>query len=583
MAPKRINVMRHIRLQLKTGFMKKEPIEYQLMKRYPPLYRDTQQRYHKVQEKDIPYYSLYEAAIEKNPLYQDEKVYPAYWKQEPQALTLAKKQYSYMQKEKLSEEEAYKKAVEYIDQVENEAYVSLKAIKDTLQNEGNRSFASDAAVTEKILYWREVLKETIYEELTLEDQGEIDYLLQTQILGWNEVDRERRMKDPVFVLQFEKLRETMFPVVGHIKVSTEAKRRRSIKQNFLANHKVNPDNIRADKPFYVEDYLHFFEKCRQQPDLMKWDLEEKDTFSAWIISTLGLKEVLDKQPNYVVKRYLDDMRAQFFPMVRYPSKTEEYETYTLADIKALLYHNDIGYKRQGEKQQLYVQRYYKIPALLFPKELFTTKMLADETHMNDIMSEEYGLLREITNAGLDESSLPEIKEQLELYLKESGSRLGMPTYGDDPTGVTDIDFSPLDKIMADDFDVESDGGSSSSSSSDSSDSSDSSISDDDGFDSRERWNGLVAKYRRPAVTSLEQERDHLYGHLEYDMLQEAQTEEDLRAFKEQRLQNEVMSQAKMFRMYEEKEAARRAREWKNRGVLLGDQMPQPSLSLEDKR
>ena len=200
--------------------MKKEPIEYQLMKRYPPLYRDTQQRYHKVQEKDIPYYSLYEAAIEKNPLYQDEKVYPAYWKQEPQgvqhlpacfksdailtalfpiiiiiiniiittALTLAKKQYSYMQKEKLSEEEAYKKAVEYIDQVENEAYVSLKAIKDTLQNEGNRSFASDAAVTEKILYWREVLKETIYEELTLEDQGEIDYLLQTQILGWNEVD-----------------------------------------------------------------------------------------------------------------------------------------------------------------------------------------------------------------------------------------------------------------------------------------------------------------------------------------------------------------------------------------------------------
>lgn len=93
-----------------------------------------------------------------------------------------------MQKEKLSEEEAYKKAVEYIDQVENEAYVSLKAIKDTLQNEGNRSFASDAAVTEKILYWREVLKETIYEELTLEDQGEIDYLLQTQILGWNEVD-----------------------------------------------------------------------------------------------------------------------------------------------------------------------------------------------------------------------------------------------------------------------------------------------------------------------------------------------------------------------------------------------------------
>ncbi len=66
------NVVRQIRLQLKTGFLKKEPAEYTFLRRYPPMLRDRAPAYHNVSFKQIPYMKLYEKAVQNNPLYEDE-------------------------------------------------------------------------------------------------------------------------------------------------------------------------------------------------------------------------------------------------------------------------------------------------------------------------------------------------------------------------------------------------------------------------------------------------------------------------------------------------------------------------------
>jgi hypothetical protein len=90
------NVMRTLRIQLKSGYLRDEPPSYTFMKRYPPLDRSDSPPVRKLELNSIPYMRLYEDAVAKNPLYADDTVFPAYWQQEPTALTLAKKQYELM-------------------------------------------------------------------------------------------------------------------------------------------------------------------------------------------------------------------------------------------------------------------------------------------------------------------------------------------------------------------------------------------------------------------------------------------------------------------------------------------------------
>ena len=98
-------------------------------------------------------------------------MYPAYWQQEPQALTLAKKQYQYMQ-EGLDEETAYNKAVSYIDELEDQSYNELKSILDTFkENNVTLPYLNEKSLAEELAQWKQKLLETPYEELDLADQG----------------------------------------------------------------------------------------------------------------------------------------------------------------------------------------------------------------------------------------------------------------------------------------------------------------------------------------------------------------------------------------------------------------------------
>ena len=199
-----MNVVRNIRLQLKTGFMLKEPDAYRFMKRYPPLSRDTAPPIRKIQKMDIPYIHLYNKALERNPSFALERVYPAYWKQEPQALTLAKIQYELMGKG-VSEEDAWTQAMDQIRILESKAYEEVQQMLQTINDSSTRSttqggvrgdkekekeketgkekegqtggigmarlpFVTDVSLAAEISAWRERLKVTPYAEMELADQ-----------------------------------------------------------------------------------------------------------------------------------------------------------------------------------------------------------------------------------------------------------------------------------------------------------------------------------------------------------------------------------------------------------------------------
>ena len=371
-----LNILRTVRLQLKSGYLKSEPTSYTFMKRYPPLSRDTAPPVRKIERINIPYLRQYENVVARNPIYADERVYPAYWQQEPQALTLAKKQYELMQQGQ-DEESAYDDAIKYIETLESKSYEELKSMLEKLgQKDARKPFMADASVAETIALLRIKLKETSYSSMELADQGEIDYLIQSQILKWNEVERERRMKDPIFVLQFENLRETIFPEINESNQNDRIKGREDFKDKLLGLFNVNKSRLCTAAPFYYEEYVTFFMKLKGEPMLGRWNEREREILSRWIINTLALREIIEKSPTVKVQRYLDDLRAQFFPMVRYPDRTHRYELPTVNDFKSILYANDVGYKRESNK--LYVRRFYRIPLLLFPKETFTTTLLMDK-------------------------------------------------------------------------------------------------------------------------------------------------------------------------------------------------------------
>lgn len=149
-----------MRLQMKTNYISETPPEYEFMRRFPPLHRDTATKKVSVKPHRIPYIHLYKKAVGRNPLHADEKVYPAYWMYEPSALILARKQYQLMQDEDLNENDAYRIALMYLDDVENSAYVNLKELRANLEEKKSvDSFVSDPVLVRKINYFKFLMNE----------------------------------------------------------------------------------------------------------------------------------------------------------------------------------------------------------------------------------------------------------------------------------------------------------------------------------------------------------------------------------------------------------------------------------------
>ena len=568
-----LNILRKLRLQLKSGYLKKEPASYLYMKRYPPLMRDTAPIVNNVNINTIPYMKLYKDAVDKNPIYADERVYPAYWQHEPQALTLAKKQYELMQNG-INENDAYNQALEYVEVLEDKAYDNLKIFLSSLNNDSNNNgnsikkpWSSDMKIVNDINQYHEKLKHKSYHELELHEQGDIDYIIQTKILKWNEVDRERRMKDPVFNMQFDKLRKAIFPEIKSHDDIERLKNHDITKDNILTIFNVNKDKLCTQAPFYFDDYTFWFNKLKLQPLLIKWSELDREGLSRWIIDVLAYREVLEKSSNEDLQKYLDDLRAHFFPMVKYPEKSHSFNLPKLNDIKAILYNNDIGYKTITSK--LYIKRFYKLPVLLFPTETFTTSMLTNQERLRSLLNEENGLLQEMQNAGLDEAALPELQRQLNQYLTNYKA----------PSGT--IDMASLDALLKDDDNDDDDASSSSPDviTNQSNDNTEFSIADEESLlKSEAAWIKAVTKHYKFPTTTYGDEREQFFRGMDVSKIEEAEDEVDLSIFQKQRAETEVQIRARLGYVYENKEAARRVKEWKTRGVMMDD-LPPPPLPL----
>ena len=109
----------------------------------------------------------------------------------------------------------------------------------------------------------------------------------------------------------------------------------------------------------------------------------------WVIDTLAYKAVIDKKPQYKIQKYFNNLKYQFFPQIHYHNdekKLLEFKSFSIDDIKALLYHNDIGYKKENKK--LFIKRFYRLPLLLFPKEILKVGLINDEDKLRSILYEE---------------------------------------------------------------------------------------------------------------------------------------------------------------------------------------------------
>ncbi|RYH32025.1 hypothetical protein EON65_01335 [archaeon] len=374
MARPRFHILKQLRLQLKSGYLKEEPFEYEIMRKFPSLTKPTNSTY-RLQTVNVPYAKLYRKIVDNHPLFQTEAVYGAYAGLEPQALTLAKKQYRYIQNG-MNEKDAFNKAMEYVNELENNAYVSMKKVVESVRKgKGRPSVVKDETVTKKLEEWQATMQTKSYNELTLEEQGELDYFVQTKVLGWNEVERERRMQDPTFFMRFQELLSTLFPLSAANQTKQFEKFRDDFKISVLNLHGIDETKLTTNSSFFVEDYLYYLQKVIDQPDLRLWDTKDREEFSRWIVDTLAYGSELAGGEAGEVQDYLDILREQFFPMVKMPFLAAQFSVPSVQAVKTLLYNKDIGYKQDGEKT--FVKRFYRLPFLLFPLQSLALEIAQD--------------------------------------------------------------------------------------------------------------------------------------------------------------------------------------------------------------
>ena len=548
------------------------------MTKYPPITTDSSESI-TAKEIKVPYLRLYHEAVRKNPTMGEERVYPAYWQQEPLAMTLAKKQYALMQTG-LSEDEAYIKAKEVVDSLESSAYDSLKALKEKIGEESDSRPAvlADKEVAEEVASWRTKLSETPYDELDLADQGELDYFVQRKVLGWSEVERERRMTDPVFVFQFEMLRRSMFDSESEDDLMDD-----SFKEKLQDYFGVSDTSqLRAREPFFYEDYKRWFDKLKDQPNFKSWDKEERGNMSRWIVQTLGMQQVIENNDRTEVRAYFERLRLQFFPMINSPGAVDKYSLPSVEEAKELLYANDIGYRRQGEDGKLFVKRFYRIPRLLFPEHILETTVRNDENRLRRALSTQESLLEEIKAVGLDESRLPDIKAALQRYATESN--VTTDTVGEE-ISVLDQLLSDGDKaIVRPDESLADRDFSHSGTQQQQSTSSSTEASSQESYTPAQHFTfadellpeTYARNYEEPS-NDYEKDLDMILRGSEVVSLEEVSDEIDMYSFNETRAENLLVIRTRLETAYEEKEAARRGRKWQAQGKWNGDEIENSEL------
>jgi hypothetical protein len=96
---------------------------------------------------------------------------------------------------------------------------------------------------------------------------------------------------------------------------------------------VDPSSYKPSSQFFYEDYKFFFNKLSAQPRLNQWPTNERMEFGRWVINTLTFKAYIETLTDESLQQYVDSLRAQFFPMIRYPNRVSEFSLPSKKDFK----------------------------------------------------------------------------------------------------------------------------------------------------------------------------------------------------------------------------------------------------------
>jgi hypothetical protein len=392
--------------------LKEVPVEYNFMKRYPPILAHKQNAMRRLEAQKIPYMKIYDKVVERNPLYVDERIYPAYWEHDTTPLAIAKRQYDLMQ-QGLSEEEAYFKALEYVEQIEADAYDSMEKMLLSIQSlQGSLSYVSDPKVKADIEKFRNKLQLFYYNELDLGEQGEVDHIIHKHILKWNPVQTEIRMKDPVFVMMFNELRAAVFPSIA---TEGDEEEEEEVGKDGAGADGKEPGSVPSfakltNAPFHYEEYLELFNKLKMQPAIGRWTNAEREKLLKWVYEALALRDSVDRSVGAELQRYLDEVRDTFFPMIRFPELASKLSLPDTGSIRQVLYDHQIGYRTDGNK--LFIRRFYKLPRILFPAETFATSCAANPSLVRHVHENPFYLALALEAEGFPSSLLPAVQERL---------------------------------------------------------------------------------------------------------------------------------------------------------------------------
>ena len=251
----------------------------------------------------------------------------------------------------------------------------------------------------------------------------------------------------------------------------------------------------------------------------------------------------------------------------------------------------MGYK--NENLFTFVKRYNRIPMLLFPVETFAARLhlQSEDERLQAILNgeDDSALINDLSNAGLGEASMPEIRRQLKELLKSSRESADLPNYRMLESSDSDLfssrssgagGLSVLDDLLKDSFpdDVKTSPSQPYDNVFDRDDDEDEDTEDAEVAISEEEKE-LVGAFKSTHRSLYAEERNLLFSNSDtVNSLDEIKTMEDVQTFKSNRLDTEMIYRSRLMYEYEEKESARRVREWKRRGVML-DKMPTPVLKI----
>lgn len=552
------------------------------MRKYPPIRRDLQPPARTMENTKLPYMDLYKKVLQRNPIYIDERVYPAYWKNEPRAMSLAKYQFKYMQAGD-DEETAYSKALRDIDKLESASYEEMCAILKSFSDENSTvtvPFTADKTIQDELAYWKERLLTELYDNMDLADQGDVDYFIQTKILKWEEIERERRMRDPVYILRFQELRESIFPSAKNKNLQKELAKKYIPKISTRINQVYNIDVTKcvSRRPFFVEDYLSWVEKILNSPNMSKWSDKEQSNFNEWIMNCVAFKDVVEGS-SHTANKYFKSLKSEFFPMLNFADKTINFKVPPIDQVKEIMYRNKIGYIRDADSgNKIFVLRFYRLPKLLFPLETFAASMIEDnnifKASENDKVDIDHeSLLKEVKSVGLDEARIPELLKLFKAYYT--------PGIKNKSSGESTLyDESVLDSLLKDKDGTDEDKNNFHASSKKDK-VSDKAVTNKNevNYSTDPNWKTLAEKYNLLPSTVLEKERDSFFRRLvEPIKLESIINEEDFKVFADSRMESEIVTRARASLMYEKKEGARRKREWQHRNMKL---KIRPTLQLKN--